>query len=85
MTQRWFLSLDFASIRLPFAGNLNTYVMSYLRQSHPELTYADWSFLSTTKTLVTGVTMPFGGQFSRKFGIRLSMAVGAVIYWYVGH
>jgi len=62
--------------------NVNTYLTSYMRTTgyNPTLTYADFVFLSTTKTVVQGVSMPFIGDIARKIGCRPSIAIGSAIY-----
>ena len=65
--------------------NLNTYITSYMRTTgyNPTLTYADFVFLSTTKTVVQGVSMPFIGDVARKIGCRPSIAIGSAIYRFI--
>jgi len=62
--------------------NINTYLTSYMRTTgyNPSLTYADFVFLSTTKTVVQGLSMPFIGVIARKMGCRPSIAIGSAIY-----
>merc|ERR1712123_452920 len=62
--------------------NINTYLISYMRSTgyNPGLTYADFVFLSSTKTLLQGASMPFIGVLARKIGTRPSIAIGSVIY-----
>lgn len=64
-------------------ANLNTYIISYLRVDNPEVTYADWVIVSTTKPVILGLFMTFSGEISRKIGLRLSIAIGAAIYRFV--
>ena len=65
--------------------NINTYLTSYMRTTgyNPTLTYADFVFLSTSKVVVQGVSMPFIGEISRKLGCRPSIAIGSAIYRFV--
>ena len=65
--------------------NINTYLTSYMRTTgyNPTLTYADFVFLSTTKTVVQGLSMPFIGDIARKIGCRPSIAIGSAIYRFV--
>ncbi|XP_023334431.1 uncharacterized protein LOC111705948 isoform X2 [Eurytemora carolleeae] len=67
-------------------SNLNTYITSYARSSgyeengeyikyNPELTYADFVFVTTTKVLLQGFCMPFLGVVARKIGVRPSILV----------
>jgi len=62
--------------------NLNTYLTSYMRTTgyNPGLSYADFVFLSTTKTVVQGASMPFIGVIARRIGCRPSIAIGSAIY-----
>jgi len=62
--------------------NINTYLTSYMRSNgyNPSLTYADFVFLSTTKVVITGVSMPFIGNWARQIGTRPSIAIGSAIY-----
>eukprot|EP00091_Calanus_sinicus_P024411 TRINITY_DN8725_c0_g1_i2.p1 TRINITY_DN8725_c0_g1~~TRINITY_DN8725_c0_g1_i2.p1 ORF type:complete len:287 (-),score=51.23 TRINITY_DN8725_c0_g1_i2:638-1498(-) len=62
--------------------NINTYLISYMRSTgyNPGLTYADFIFLSSTKTLLQGASMPFIGALARKIGTRPSIAIGSAIY-----
>ncbi len=82
------------------SANLNTYVISYLRNKEcptngsngttasqastgdPEdcITYADWIYLTTTKTFVQGLLMPFAGKLERRIGTRWSVILGCIIY-----
>lgn len=64
-----------------FSGNLNTYIISYLRVDSPDTTYADWVYVSTVKPIVLGIFMTFSGEVSRRIGLRASLAIGGVIYW----
>ncbi|TRY72373.1 hypothetical protein TCAL_09716 [Tigriopus californicus] len=61
-------------------GNLNTYVTSYLRKNNPQITYADWVFVSQSKTIFGAILSPFGGEVARRLGIRLSLIIGSIIY-----
>ncbi|TRY67487.1 hypothetical protein TCAL_07649 [Tigriopus californicus] len=62
-------------------ANLNTYVISYLRHEvTPSTDYADWIFVSTSKTLVQGLVMPFAGLLSNRIGLRLSLTIGSILY-----
>jgi len=62
--------------------NLNSYLTSYMRINgyNPNLTYADFVFLSTTKTVIQGLSMPFIGTIARRIGVKSSIALGVVIY-----
>jgi len=73
-------------------GNINTYMISYMRTTgyededgefklyNPGLTYADFLFVSVSKTLIQGASMPFLGALARKMGTRLSIFIGSMIY-----
>jgi len=83
------LCLSFAS---DFSySNLNTYITSYMRTTsyeengeqvlyNPSLTYADFVFITTTKTLLQGASMPFLGALARKMGVRISIFLGSMVY-----
>ena len=62
--------------------NLNSYLTSYMRTNgyNPNLTYADFVFLSTTKTVIQGLSMPFIGTIARRIGVKSSIALGVTIY-----
>jgi len=62
--------------------NINTYLISYMRSNgyNPDLTYADFVFLSSTKTLLQGASMPFIGALAKRIGTRASIAIGSTIY-----
>ena len=62
-------------------ANLNTYVISYMRHRVSEdITYADWIYFSTTKTMSQGFLMPVAGIISRKIGLRPSLIIGSALY-----
>ena len=65
--------------------NINTYLTSYMRNNatngyNNDLTYDDWVFLTTTKVVVQGGSMPFIGVLCRKIGCRMSIFIGSAIY-----
>ena len=62
--------------------NINTYLTSYMRTNgyNPNLTYDDFVFLTTTKVILQGVSMPFVGHLCRIIGCRWSILIGSVIY-----
>lgn len=58
-------------------------MISYLRERDPDasdLSYAEWQFVGTAKNVVAGLMMPVGGEFSRRVGVRWSVAIGSVVY-----
>ena len=55
-------------------------MISYLRQEVPDLTYQEWFYVPTTRTVVAGIMMPVGGEVARRFGVRTSIIIGAAIY-----
>ena len=67
-------------ILLISTANLNTYIISYLRVDHPDVSYADWVIVSTTKPVILGLFMTFSGEVSRRIGLKLSIGIGAAIY-----
>ena len=70
--------LDFSSFYC--SGNLNTYVISYLRDKNPSVTYSDWVYISQAKVLTGGIASPLGGEFARICGLRWSLFVGVTFY-----
>ena len=79
----FFLFLAFASdFSYP---NINSYLTSYMRNNNTngynqDLKYEDFVYLSTTKTLLQAVSMPFIGHLCRILGCRWSIAIGSAIY-----
>merc|ERR1711892_571026 len=47
---------------------------------NPSLRYADFIFVSGTKNLLQGASMPFIGELARRLGTRTSIAFGSFIY-----
>lgn len=47
---------------------------------NPDLTYADFVFVSATKTIIQGASMPFVGVLARKIGTKPSIAIGCTLY-----
>lgn len=66
--------------KYPFSANLNTYVISYLRSRDKSVTYADWIFVSTSRTFVTGILMPFMGKLETILGSKHCIFIGCLIY-----
>ena len=62
--------------------NLNTYLTSYMRVNgyNPTLSYDDFVYLTTTKVVVQGASMPFVGHICRIIGCRWSILIGCTIY-----
>ena len=62
--------------------NLNTYLISYMRVNgyNENLSYMDFVFLTTTKTLITGAAMPWLGALARTMGPKLAIGIGSAIY-----
>jgi len=62
--------------------NINTYLTSYMRSNgyNPTLSYADFVLLTTSKVVITGISMPFIGNWAKKIGTRPSIALGSAIY-----
>jgi len=65
--------------------NINSYLTSYMRNNNtneynPELRYADFVYLSTAKTMMAAVSMPFIGHLCRVIGCKWSIAIGSAIY-----
>ena len=69
--------------------NINSYLTSYMRNNNtngynPDLRYADFVYLSTAKTIMAAVSMPFIGNLCRIIGCKWSIAIGSAIYRYLG-
>ena len=47
---------------------------------NPDLTYADFVFVSATKTILQGASMPLVGVLARKIGTKPSIAFGCALY-----
>jgi hypothetical protein len=57
--------------------------MSYLRANcDSSLTYADWQWVVTIKTAVTGILMPFAGDVTRRVGVTPVVIVGCILFTY---
>jgi len=63
-------------------SNINTYLTSYMRVNgyNDNLSYMDFVFLTTTKTIITGAAMPWLGGLARKMGPKIAVAIGSAIY-----
>ena len=90
LSNRWFCVIGGFILLLSFSAdfsypNINTYLTSYMRNNatngyNNDLTYDDWVFLTTTKVVVQGGSMPFIGVLCRKIGCRMSIFIGSAIY-----
>ena len=62
--------------------NINTYLTSYMRTNgkNPNLTYDDFVYLTTTKVVLQGMSMPLVGQLCRMIGCRWSIFIGSAVY-----
>ena len=63
-------------------ANLNTYVISYLRQYDENITYGDWIFVSQAKALIGGAFSPLSGIVSRRIGVKLTIIIGSLLLTY---
>ena len=63
-----------------FSANLNTYVISYIRNEDNSTTYKDWVYVTSTKVFVQGITMPFLGKLELMIGTKQSILLGCIIY-----
>ena len=66
-------------------SNINTYLTSYMRNNNTnghnhDLRYADFVYLSTAKTILAAVSMPFIGNLCRIIGCKWSIAIGSALY-----
>ena len=62
------------------SANLNTYVISYIRNYDPSITYADWVLVSQAKTFAIGLLMPVNGHLAKKIGPKRCILLGSIIY-----
>ena len=65
-------------------SNLMTYMISYLRDradGGDDLSYADFVYVSTGRSLVAGFAGVIGGILANKIGLRPTLALGATLYW----
>jgi len=89
-TRGWLCVLGGFILCLSFSAdfsypNINSYLTSYMRNNQTngynnDLTYDDFVFLSTTKIITQGVSMPFAGDLCRRLGPKLSILIGSAIY-----
>ena len=60
-----------------------TYIISYLREradGGEDLTYADFVYVSTGRSLVAGAAGVMGGILANKIGLRPTLSLGAALY-----
>ena len=60
-----------------------TYIISYLREradGGEDLTYADFVYVSTGRSLVAGAAGVMGGILANKIGLRPTLSLGAAMY-----
>ena len=60
-----------------------TYIISYLREradGGEDLTYADFVYVSTGRSLVAGIAGVMGGILANKIGLRPTLSLGAALY-----
>ena len=85
LSNRWFCVIGGFILLLSFSAdfsypNINTYLTSYMRNNatngyNNDLTYDDWVFLTTTKVVVQGGSMPFIGVLNSLCQIGLSVFI----------
>ena len=63
-----------------FLSNLMTYMISYMRVDNEDLTYADFVYVSTGRSLVAGCLGMLGGILANKIGLRPTLLLGATFY-----
>ena len=61
-------------------SNLMTYMISYMRVENEDLTYADFVYVSTGRSLVSGLLGMLGGILANKIGLRPTLLLGATFY-----
>ena len=60
-----------------------TYMISYLREraeGGQDLTYADFVYVSSARSLFGGAAGVMGGILANKVGLRPTLALGAALY-----
>ena len=75
-----FLLLIIYSVDYSYS-NLNTYMVSYMRQNghNANLGYQDFVFVTGSKNVIQGALTFVGGLVSMKIGVRGSMFLGCII------
>jgi len=89
-TRGWLCVLGGFILCLSFSAdfsypNINSYLTSYMRNNNTNgynnhLTYDDFVFLTTTKVVLQGSSMPLVGDLCRRIGTRWSIFIGSAIY-----
>lgn len=75
----WFIQLTFGTFFT--MGNMNTYIISYVRQSkEPDLTYSAGMWLSTVYLSIMGLAITVGGFCDRKIGAQWTTVIGTVLF-----
>ena len=57
-----------------------TYMISYMRVDNEDLTYADFVYVTTGRSLVSGLLSMLGGILANKIGLRPTLLLGAAFY-----
>ena len=50
-------------------------------RTNPDLTYADFIYISQGRTFVSGFTGMMGGFMVNKIGLKATMILGCIVYW----
>ena len=64
-------------------SNLMTYMISYMRDrldGGKDLTYADFVYITMSRSLVVGLSGMLGGILANKIGLKTTLMVGAALY-----
>ena len=60
-----------------------TYMISYMRdrlKGGEELTYADFVYITMSRSLINGMSGMLGGILANKIGLKPTLIVGAAFY-----
>lgn len=52
--------------------------MSYLHEQNPQLSYAEFMYISQGKVLIGALFSPVSGFVTRKFGLRVCLTLGSL-------
>ena len=55
-------------------------MISYVRRYDSSVTFADWIYITTARTFVQSLLMPFTGSLERKIGGKSCILIGSIIY-----
>ena len=64
-------------------SNLMTYMISYMRdrlEGGEDLTYADFVYVTMSRSLINGMSGMLGGILANKIGLKPTLILGAILY-----